>query len=67
MSVRWTRSAQGDLGRIVDYVGKDSPRGARRVAGRIFDVADQLEAMPLSGRVGALAGTREFVVSQRPI
>jgi plasmid stabilization system protein ParE len=32
MRIRWTATAAGDLSHIVDYIRKDNPAVARRVA-----------------------------------
>jgi len=36
MRVRWTTTAADDLAHIVDYIRKDNPAAARRVAQTIY-------------------------------
>ena len=42
MKVRWTANAANDLAGIVDYIRKDNPEAARRVAKTIFDGVSEL-------------------------
>lgn len=66
MKVRWTTAAAEDLREIALYIRKDNPEAARRVAQRIFHAANSLEQFPNRGRVGRVAGTREWVISEWP-
>jgi addiction module RelE/StbE family toxin len=62
MKIRWSPTVISDLESIRDYIARDSPSAARRVANRIKDSADRLLRFPASGKVGRVAGTRELVV-----
>ena len=42
MRVRWTAPAADDLERIVEYIGKNNPEAARRVAQAIFEGVEGL-------------------------
>ena len=50
MKLRYTRPALADLSVILDYIAARSPRGARRVQGRIRTVIDLLLHYPQLGR-----------------
>ena len=65
-SVHWTVPAIKDLIGIRDWIAKDDPATARRVAAVIKEDADKLETMPNRGRPGRAAGTRELVLAGWP-
>ncbi len=62
MTIRWSPTAVADLKSIRDFIAKDSPNSARKVANRIKDSANRLINFPLSGRPGRVPGTRELVI-----
>jgi addiction module RelE/StbE family toxin len=64
--VRWTANAANDLAAIVNYIRKDSPEAARRVARTIFDGVSELRTFPNRGRIGVAGNTRELVFSPWP-
>jgi plasmid stabilization system protein ParE len=66
MRVRWTVPAAGDLARIVEYIRKDDPAAARRVAQRIYEGVAMLRVFPRRGRIGLVEGTRELIFSPWP-
>ena len=66
MRVRWTANASNDLAGIVNYIRKDNPEAARRVAQTIFDGASELRTFPSRGRLGMVEGTRELVFAPWP-
>ena len=51
MRVRWTRTAIGHLASIYDYIGRDSPRYAKRMVDRITARSRQIAAFPRSGQM----------------
>jgi addiction module RelE/StbE family toxin len=61
MQVRWTAPASQDLQRITRRIRRDNPTAARQVAKTLYDGALSLGDMPNRGRIGRIAGTREFV------
>lgn len=67
MRVVWTSPALGHLEAIQDYIARDSPIAAYRLA---FDLTERtnrsLAQNPMMGRIGRAKGTREFVVSGVP-
>ncbi|MGA7342272.1 MAG: type II toxin-antitoxin system RelE/ParE family toxin [Terracidiphilus sp.] len=62
MKIRWSPTAVSDLKSIRDYIAKDSPAAATRVAKRIKEAIDRLSSFPLSGRAGRVTETRELVI-----
>jgi plasmid stabilization system protein ParE len=66
MIVRFTASAQADIQAIFDFIAKDNPHVARRVVSAIEQSTERLRYFPLSGRIGAVASTRELVISRLP-
>ena len=66
MTIRWTKRAIRSLASIHEYISKDSPAAAARVAAAVVNATDQLAQFPQSGRPGRIEGTREWVVSGLP-
>ncbi len=64
--VRWTTNAADDLSNIVEYIRKDKPESARRVAETIFRAVSELRTFPNRGRVGLAPDTRELVFPPWP-
>ena len=62
MKIRWSRKAISDLKSIRDYIAKDSPAAAQRVAARIKEATIRLTKFPHSGRPGRVPGSRELVI-----
>ena len=62
MRVRWTAPAARALEGIQDYIGKDNPRAAYKVAQRTRVAVAQLEEHPRLGRTGRVRGTYELVI-----
>ena len=51
MKVRWTRTAIGHLASIYEYIGRDSPRYARRMVDRITSRSRQIAQFPRTGQM----------------
>jgi addiction module RelE/StbE family toxin len=66
MRVRWTTDAADDLERICDYIARDRPDSARRVAQSVVERIGSLETFPRLGRVGRVPGTREITFPPLP-
>jgi len=58
-------SAESDLDRIADWIAKDNPRAAARMASKLYERISFLETDELAhmGRPGLVEGTRELVES----
>jgi toxin ParE1/3/4 len=66
MRVRWTRRALRSLDSIAEYIARDRPMAAARMAERIYESVGALAQHPGIGRAGRVSGTRELVVSGTP-
>jgi toxin ParE1/3/4 len=66
MTVRWSPEAAADFAAIVEYIRKQNPSAAERVAGAIYDGVVSLASFPKQGRPGRTRGTRELVFSPLP-
>jgi addiction module RelE/StbE family toxin len=62
MKIQWSSTAVADLESIREYIARDSPTAARKVADRIKEAVNRLSNYPLSGRAGRVPGTRELVI-----
>jgi toxin ParE1/3/4 len=67
MEVRWSLPAVDDLERICDYIARDNPEAARRVARTIYDGCARLKDTPYLGRSSSrMPGRRELLFSPLP-
>jgi addiction module RelE/StbE family toxin len=66
MRVRWTSTASSDLAHIVEYIRKENPAAARRVAQTIYHGIAALRNFPNRGRIGLAENTRELVFAPLP-
>jgi toxin ParE1/3/4 len=66
MIVRFSTAARADIQSIFDYIALDNPGAAARVIGTIEQATMRLGLFPLSGRSGAVEGTRELVIPRLP-
>jgi addiction module RelE/StbE family toxin len=62
MKIRWSPTAVSDLKSIRDYIARDRPAAAQRVAAAIKEGAIRLADFPFSGRAGRVPGTHELVI-----
>ena len=67
MEVRWSLPAAEDLERICEWIARDNPEAARRVASTIYDGCGSLQQFPNLGRASRrLAGRRELTFPPLP-
>ena len=66
MRVRWTWPASEDLTHICDYISRDNPAAALRVARTVYQGVESLQQLPQRGRNGRVTGTRELVFPGLP-
>jgi toxin ParE1/3/4 len=66
MRVLFSAAARADIQSIYDYIAQENPRAAAQVVGSIEKATMRLELFPISGRVGAVGGTRELIVPRLP-
>jgi toxin ParE1/3/4 len=64
MRVRWTTDAADDLERICDYVARERPEAARRIALDVLRAIEDLRTFPNRGRPGRVQGTRQLVLTR---
>jgi len=60
VKVRWGRAASDQYREIIEFLAKDYPPAAQRVAQRLFNAIESLKNLPYRGR-GGRAGTRELI------
>jgi toxin ParE1/3/4 len=66
VEIVWSALARTRLREIRDYVARDKPEAAERLAIRIAAMVETLRNHPHLGRVGAEAGIRELVIGSTP-
>ena len=67
MQVRWSIPAAEDLENICEWIERDNPEAARRVARTIYDECDRLKDFPNLGRSSRrMAGRRELTFAPLP-
>ena len=66
MIVRYKPRAMKDLEAIYNYIARVNPVAAKGVIRRIVRAIDRLMILPLSGRRGAVRGTRILAVPGLP-
>ena len=66
MRLRYTALASRDIENIHKFIAEHNPNAATRVAGAIRAAAERLRFLPLIGRPGMVADTREWVVTGLP-
>jgi toxin ParE1/3/4 len=66
IAVRFSKEAHDDILRIHDYIAKENPSAAASVIAAIEQSTERLADFPLSGRTGAVEGTRELVLQRLP-
>ena len=66
MNVNFTPQARDDLFSIRDWIAEDDARVSDQVIARIVQTAMMFGQFPMLGRVGRIAGTREFSVVGLP-
>lgn len=67
MEIRWSIPAAEDLERICEWIARDNPEAARRVAHTIYDKCARLKNSPNLGRTSSrLTGRRELTFAPLP-
>ncbi|WP_058187616.1 type II toxin-antitoxin system RelE/ParE family toxin [Terracidiphilus gabretensis] len=67
MQVRWSVPAAEDLERICEWIERDSPEAARRVAQTIYHECARLKDFPYLGRASRrMEGRRELTFTPLP-
>jgi toxin ParE1/3/4 len=67
MQVRWSIPAAEDLDQICEWIERDNPEAARRVARTIYDECARLKDFPNLGRASRrMTGRRELIFAPLP-
>lgn len=66
MKLRFTPRALRQFNAIADYISRENPEAAARVGARIRAACEILCRLPLVGREGVRAGTRELSTARLP-
>ena len=66
MRVIWSETSIANLMEIRQYIERDKPEAARRLAHRIISSVERLADHPYIGRPGREPGTRELIVAGTP-
>jgi len=67
MEVRWSLPAAEDLEHICEWIERDNPEAARRVARTIYDECGRLRDFPYLGRASRrMVGRRELTFAPLP-
>jgi toxin ParE1/3/4 len=64
--VRWSPEAAADFATIVEYIRRENPTAAERVARTIYEGVAAVASFPKQGRPGKTKGTRELVFTPLP-
>lgn len=64
--VIWLRKARGERNRVVARIKRDNGRAALRIGDELVLQTSRLALLPLMGRPGRLAGTRELTIVRTP-
>lgn len=66
MTIVWSPRAIEHLAQLREYIARDSPKAANRIASALLDAVERLAKLPNLGRPGRVARTRELVVPGTP-
>ena len=66
MRVMWLQNAVRNLDHAANYIARDDPAAALRMAQRVRAAVDLLRDHPTLGKTGRVPGTRELVVPGTP-
>ena len=66
MTIVWSPRAIEHLAHLREYIARDNPNAANRIASALLEAVERLAKLPNLGRPGRVAGTRELVGSGTP-
>ena len=66
MTIVWSPRAVKHLAHLREYIARDNPNAANRIASALLEAVERLAKLPNLGRPGRVAGTRELVVPGTP-
>jgi toxin ParE1/3/4 len=66
VTIVWSPRAIEHLAHLREYIARDNPNAANRIASALLEAVERLAQLPDLGRPGRVAGTRELVVPGTP-
>jgi toxin ParE1/3/4 len=66
VTIVWSPRAIEHLAHLREYIARDNPNAADRIASALLGAIERLAQLPNRGRPGRVAGTRELVVAGTP-
>jgi len=63
MQIKWEEDAISDLINLRNYIEKDNPTSAKKIATKILQSINTLIEHPLLGKAGRVHKTRELVIT----
>ena len=66
MTIVWSPRAITHLAHLREYIARDNPKAANRIASALLEAVERLAQLPNLGRPGRVAGTRELIVPGTP-
>jgi addiction module RelE/StbE family toxin len=63
VTIVWSRRAIEHLAHLREYIARDNPNAANRIANDLLEAVERLAKLPNLGPPGRVVGTRELVVS----
>ena len=66
MTIVWSPRAIEHLAHLRQYIARDNPNAANRIANVLLEAAERLAELPNLGRPGRVNGTRELIVPGTP-
>lgn len=66
MTIVWSPRAIEHVAHLREYIARDNPSAANRIASLLLEAVERLAQLPNLGRPGRVAGMRELVVPGTP-
>jgi toxin ParE1/3/4 len=66
VTIVWSPRAIEHVAHLREYIARDNPNAAKRIASALLETVERLAQLPNLGRPGRVAGTRELVVPGTP-
>jgi toxin ParE1/3/4 len=66
VTIVWSPRAIDHLAHLREYIARDDPNAANRIASALLEAVERLAERPSLGRPGRVAATRELVIPGTP-
>jgi toxin ParE1/3/4 len=66
VTIVWSPRAIEHVAHLREYIARDNPSAANRIASLLLEAVERLAQLPNLGRPGRVAGMRELVVPGTP-